>query len=48
MKKKPNFTKKGLTLQHEEDDPLAHSIYSQMYFFYFLLILKYVKIKDPI
>jgi len=30
MKKKPNFQKKGLVLQAEEDDPLAGSIYSQM------------------
>lgn len=29
-KKKPNFQKKGLVLQQEEDDPLAGSIYSQM------------------
>jgi len=31
MKKKPNFLKKGLVLQQEEDDPLAGSIYSQMF-----------------
>ena len=30
MKKKPNFQKKGLTLQQDDDDPLAGSIYSQM------------------
>lgn len=33
MKKKPNFLKKGLVLQPEEDDPLAGSIYSQMFLF---------------
>ena len=30
-KKRPNFQKKGLTLHQEEEDPLAQSIYSQMY-----------------
>lgn len=35
MKKKPNFQKKGLVLQQDDDDPLAGSIYSQMFFLFF-------------